>query len=55
MHKPASDLEKYLAGEFADGKGLLIPLEARPEPKGQAETEACLLQRVLEPFMRKGS
>jgi hypothetical protein len=53
--KPATDLERYLAGEFAEEQEFPIPAEDEREAKPGESPDMCLLRRVLAPFARKGS
>jgi hypothetical protein len=53
--KPNSDLERYLAGEFAEEQDFLSLGPEEGEPEAGEETDACPLRRLLAPFTRKGS
>jgi hypothetical protein len=55
MLKPATDLERYLAGEFASEQDFWIPRDDAREAKSSKEMGLCLLKRVLTPFLEKGS
>jgi hypothetical protein len=55
MPKPVSDLEKYLAGEFAEDFDSFRIFESEREPIRGETSESCPLKRLLEPFTRKGS
>jgi hypothetical protein len=54
--KPVSDLEKYLAGEFADELDFLNLDDAeRREPQRGEASDACPFRKLLAPFTQKGS
>jgi hypothetical protein len=52
MSKPASDLERYLAGEFADKSDALTFCEGNREPKAGAGLDFWKGPRALLRFLR---
>ena len=52
MPKPASDLERYLAGEFAEEHDLLTPYGGRREPKASGGLDFWNCPRGLLRLLR---